>query len=91
FWIIIPCLLLVAYVLTWYAALKLAPAIYVAALLVPATLITNVLSAIFITHSVNWQLLGSSGLFVFGVAFIVWGAKRLKSGFLPIEAQKIKI
>ncbi|MDP2932887.1 MAG: DMT family transporter [bacterium] len=61
FWIIIPCLLLVAYVLTWYAALKLAPAIYVAALLVPATLITKVLSAIFITPCVSGLQSSSAG------------------------------
>lgn len=75
FWIVVPCLLLAAYVLTWYAALKRAPAIYVAALLVPATLVTNVLSAVFLTHSFNWPLLASAGLFIVGVIILTRFAK----------------
>jgi len=63
--------LLLAYVLTWYAALKRAPAIYVAALLAPATLVTNILSAVFITHSFNWQLAASAGLFTAGIFLLV--------------------
>ena len=50
-WTLLSSALLVGYVLTWYAALKRAPATYVAVLLVPATLITNVLTAVFITHA----------------------------------------
>ncbi len=50
-WTLLSTGLLVGYVLTWYAALKRAPATYVATLLVPATLVTNVLSAVFITHA----------------------------------------
>lgn len=76
-WTFLASALLLAYVLTWYAALKRAPAIYVAALLVPATLVTNILSAIFTTHSVNWQLVVSSGLFVFGSAIVIFSARNL--------------
>jgi drug/metabolite transporter (DMT)-like permease len=76
-WTAIASLLLLGYVLTWYAALKRAPAIYVAALLTPATLITNILSAIFITHSVNWQLLASSALFITGLTLIIFYARYL--------------
>lgn len=49
-WTLLSSGLLFGYVITWYAALKRAPATYVATLLVSATLITNVLSAIFVTH-----------------------------------------
>jgi len=50
-WTLLSSALLTGYVLTWYAALKRAPATYVAVLLVPATLVTNVLTAAFITHA----------------------------------------
>lgn len=49
-WTLLSSALLIGYVLTWYAALKRAPATYVAVLLVPATMVTNILSAVFITH-----------------------------------------
>ena len=67
--------LLFGYVLTWYTALKYAPAIYAAALLVPATLVTNVLSAIFITRSFTALQFFSSFLFVIGTALVIFFAK----------------
>lgn len=51
FWMITTILLLFGYVMTWYRALKFAPVTLVASILVSATLVTNILSAIFITHS----------------------------------------
>lgn len=51
FWLIVTALFLFGYVSTWYRALKYAPATLVASILVSATLITNILSAIFITHT----------------------------------------
>jgi len=51
FWLGITSLLLVGYVMTWYRALALAPATTVTAILVFSTVITNVLSAIFVTHT----------------------------------------
>lgn len=56
FWMAITVALLLGYTMTWYRALKLAPATTVAAVLVSATLITNILSAIFITHVWNLAL-----------------------------------
>lgn len=44
-WVVIPSLLLLGYVTTWYAALKRLPASTTATLLVPATIITTLLSA----------------------------------------------
>ena len=44
-WTAIPALLLFGYVVTWYAALKRLPASVTASLLVPATIITALLSA----------------------------------------------
>ena len=51
FWLGITSMLLVGYVMTWYRALALAPATTVTAILVFSTVITNVLSAIFVTHT----------------------------------------
>lgn len=56
FWISLTAITLFSYVSTWYRALKLAPAITVSAILVSSTLITNILSAIFITHAWNLTL-----------------------------------
>lgn len=63
FWITLTSFTLFAYVSTWYRALKLAPAITVSAVLVSSTLITNILSVIFITHTWN-TLLNYQGLAV---------------------------
>jgi drug/metabolite transporter (DMT)-like permease len=76
-WTILPVVLLFIYVLTWYSALKRAPVTYVATLLVPATLITNILSAIFITHTLNTNLIISSILFVGGGALVITFAKSM--------------
>lgn len=52
-WTLLPSVLLLAYVLTWYAALKRAPATVVACLLVPATFITNVLTQVFLDKTMS--------------------------------------
>jgi len=75
-WIFLTSALLFGYVTTWYTALKHAPATYVATLLVPTTLITNVLSALFITHSFAVRDLISSLLFIIGTSIVVIFAKR---------------
>ncbi len=75
-WVIISGALLTAYVLTWYSALARAPAIYVATLLVPATLITNLLSAIFITHTITSQNIASALLYITGAFLLIFFAKR---------------
>ena len=50
-WLATTTLLLVGYVFTWYRALTLAPATTVTAILVFSTVITNALSALFVTHT----------------------------------------
>ena len=62
-WTLLTSFLLLGFVLSWYGALKYAPATFVATLLVPATLITNALSAIFITRSFSATEAASAGLF----------------------------
>ena len=75
-WVILTALLLSGYVLTWYAALKRAPATYVATLLVPATLITNILSTVFITHTFTSRDWGIAALYLAGVLLLVVFAKK---------------
>jgi len=67
FFIGITVLFLLAYTTTWYSALKHAPAVVVTSVLVSSTLITNVLSAVFITHSWNFTLTLQTALIVFGL------------------------
>ncbi len=75
-WTALTALLLLGYVTTWYTALKHAPATYVATLLVPATLVTNVLSAIFITHTYTGKQAISTALFIAGILLMVFFAKK---------------
>jgi drug/metabolite transporter (DMT)-like permease len=78
FWLLISATLLFGYVLTWYRALKFAPAIAVASVLVSATLVTNVLSAIFVTHVWNIQLGVQAFLTVVGIVFLWLAAVKTK-------------
>lgn len=75
-WTLLTSALLLGYVLTWYSALKRAPAIYVATLLVPATLVTNVLSAVFVTHAFSGRQALSTTLFLISVVLIILFARK---------------
>lgn len=77
-WTLLASALLSGYVLTWYAALKRAPATYVATLLVPATLITNVLTAIFVTHTFPLLQLASAALVTLGAGLLIGFARKTK-------------
>ena len=63
-------ILLTLYVSSWYKALKLAPATTVTAILVLATPITNILSAIFITHNFAPVFTFNTTAITFGVLLI---------------------
>jgi drug/metabolite transporter (DMT)-like permease len=75
-WVILPSLLLFGYVLTWYSALKRAPATLVATLLVPATFITALLSGTFHKGPVTGQQWLSGALVVLGAALFIWASRR---------------
>lgn len=78
-WVLLTGVLLLGYVLTWYRALALAPASYVATLLVPATLVTNTLSAIFLTHTFATMQIASAGLMVIGIIIMIAAYQRQSS------------
>jgi drug/metabolite transporter (DMT)-like permease len=76
FWMGITVALLLGYVMTWYRALRYAPATVVSAVLVSATLITNILSAIFITH--KWTLdMGLQSLITVGAIGLFFMASKV--------------
>lgn len=79
FFMIITMATLLGYVMSWYRALKYAPATTVTSVLVASTLVTNVLSAIFITHA--WTvLMGIQGvLMIVGVSLFWLAAKKVPS------------
>jgi len=81
-WTLLTSVLLFGYVTLWYTALKNAPATYVAALLVPATLVTNVLSAVFITGSLAIPQIASAILLITGVVLMILFAKRTAQSVL---------
>lgn len=66
------------YVLTWYTALSLAPATLVTALLVPATLITNILTGLFITHTLSRPQIVHGILVISGVSLIVYFSHKVR-------------
>jgi len=76
FWLILTALALFAYVSIWYRTLKLASAITVTAILVASTLVTNILSAVFITHSWKLQLTQQGALMILGVSLLIWQVLR---------------
>ncbi len=76
-WTLFTAALLLGYVLTWYTALKHAPATMVASLLVPATLVTNVLSLVFLDRRMTPMELASGSLFVLAAVLLIWQARRL--------------
>lgn len=75
FWISLTILTLTSYVLGWYKALKNAPAITVTSILALSTLITNSLSAIFLTHSWNITLALQTVMIISGILLIVYSNK----------------
>lgn len=77
FWMILTVILLLGYVMSWYRALKFAPAITVTSVLVASTLVTNVLSAIFITHAWNITMAVQAGFMLIGVVLFYISSKHI--------------
>jgi len=86
-WLLLTALLLLGYVVTWYRALKYSSVISVTAILVSATLITNLLSAAFITHSWDVTLTIQGVFMVLGVGLLTLGWSK-KPNFVPRVALK---
>jgi drug/metabolite transporter (DMT)-like permease len=76
FWMLATAATLLGYVMTWYRALKIAPATLVATVLVGATLVTNVLSAIFITQTLNSSTLIQAAMILTGIGLFICQARQ---------------
>lgn len=76
-WTLLTAALLLGYVLTWYTALKYAPATLVASILVLATFVTNILKGVFISHTLPPHQLASGLLITAAIALLVWKMKTI--------------
>ncbi len=75
FWMLLSSALLLGYVMSWYRALQKAPVTLVASILVASTLITNLLSAIFVTHSVSSFITPQTLMMVVGITLLIYSSK----------------
>ena len=75
-WLSVSIVLLSGYVMSWYRALKYSSAITVTAILVSSTIITNILSSVFITHVWSWNLHFQNSLLIIGMVLFYFGSKR---------------
>ena len=80
---------LTGYVMSWYRALREAPATLVATVLTLGALITNVLSAVFITHSVGAQLIYQTILMTAGVWFFWTASKKIPNYTFNVKSDHI--
>lgn len=78
FWLSVSIIFLTAYVSFWYRALKHDGAITVTAILVSSTLVTNVLTSVFITHQWTATIHVQNILMLVGVG-VFWYATKMKS------------
>lgn len=70
-------LILFGYVSTWYRALSLAPIILVATVLTLATLVTNSLSAILVTHQMTFSQIAQFILLASGCVLFISAARKM--------------
>lgn len=87
FFMIITIATLLGYVMSWYRALKYAPATTVTSILVASTLVTNVLSAIFITHTWTMLMGIQAILMIIGVALFWLATKNIGSLFMRLRSR----
>jgi len=74
-WMVATMATLLTYVMVWYRAIKLAPVSLVASVLVGATLVTNLLSAVLVTHVWSGEMLVQAAVSVGALGVLVWGMK----------------
>lgn len=75
-WTILPSILLLGYVLTWYTALKYLPASVTAALLVPASIITTLITAVFQDKALSGSDIASTALMAGAVLLLILVSRR---------------
>lgn len=91
FFMTITIVTLLGYVMTWYRALKYAPATTVTSILVSSTLVTNVLSAIFVTHVWTIDMGIQAAVMMLGIAIFWFAAKKeITNSTLVIPTKRIR-
>lgn len=85
FWMVLTLITLLAYVMSWYRALKFAPAITVTSVLVAGTLITNILSAIFITHTWSTLMAIQTGFILLGLTIFYLSIKKVSKSSMELS------
>lgn len=75
-WLGLTMMTLTFYVSTWYRALKFGKATTIATILVSSTLVTNILSAIFITHTWTMAMGVQAAMIIGGVGLFVEGMEK---------------
>lgn len=78
-WVGITAILLLGYVLTWYSAVKRLPVTLVACLLVPATLITNILNQLIFEKQMTVGDISSGVLVLTACIVLILGLRRAVS------------
>lgn len=71
-WMLATMATLLGYVMSWYRALKYAPATLVAAVLVGATVVTNLLSAVFVTNTWTGTMGVQALIVAVGLSVFLW-------------------
>lgn len=77
-WVALTSVILFGYVSTWYRALRTAPITLVATVLTFSTLVTNALSAVFVTHSLRFEQLAQFVFIVSGIWFFLVASRKMK-------------
>ena len=68
-------LILFGYVMSWYRALKYAPAVLVASIMAGAVIITTALNSLFISHGFSLTNLAQAGILALGCVLVGWGSQ----------------
>lgn len=89
-WTILTAVLLFGYVTSWYAALQRAPASVVASLLVPASLVTSLLSLIFLNKSFTANDLLSAVCMMVAIIILAWGSRKIKTPVSYVDSASLK-
>jgi len=77
-WLMISGVILFGYIITWYSALKFAPASVVASILVLAAPITAILNSIFISHTLPFKIIFPTAMLLFGIILILPARDKFK-------------
>jgi drug/metabolite transporter (DMT)-like permease len=83
--VVVTSVLLFGYVTTWYRALRVAPVTLVATVLTLATLIANGLSAVFVTHTFNFNQFAQLVFIIAGLWFFLVAAEKVSESKFPLR------